>query len=331
VIVRLSLVIPCYNEEQSIEDMFEAAVVATAEVPAEIELLFVDDGSTDGTLVLLRKLAARDSRVRYISLSRNFGKEAAMLAGLEGATGDALVIMDADLQHPPSLLRRMFDLHLEGYDQVVARRDRNGDKFFRSLSSRTFYRLVNKWVDVELLDGVGDFRLLSRRAANAIASMPEVNRFSKGMYSWIGFNTVMFTYRNQARQGGQTKWSFGRLLNYAMDGLLSFNNRPLRAAIYAGLLLTVTAVGYAAWIIADASIRGIDVPGYVTIIASVVGLGGIQVTIMGIIGEYVGRIYYETKRRPKYLTKETEASPPVGPPSDAETSTIAQRLAQELA
>jgi polyisoprenyl-phosphate glycosyltransferase len=218
--------------------------------------------------------------------------------------------MDADLQHPPHLLLRMLELHEQGYDQVVARRDRQGDRLMRTFFSRAFYGLVNRWVDVELTDGVGDFRLLSRRAVAAILSMPEVNRFSKGLYSWIGFNTVMFTYKNEARHGGQSKWSLGRLLNYAMDGLLSFNNRPLRLAIYAGLLLTIGAIAYMAVIVIDAMIEGVDVPGYVTIIASVIGLGGIEVFLLGVIGEYIGRIYYETKRRPHYLAKETETSTP---------------------
>lgn len=325
---RLSLVVPCLNEELSLEHIYEAVTECASQIPAEIEFIFVDDGSTDGTLDALRKLSARDSAVRYVSLSRNFGKEAAMLAGLEHATGDAMVIMDADLQHPPHLLARMYELHLQGYDQVVARRDRHGDTFLRTVLSRTFYRFVNKWVDVQLTDGVGDFRLLSRRAAGALISMPEANRFSKGMYSWIGFNTVMFTYQNRARRDGHSKWSFGRLLNYAIDGLISFNNKPLRLAIYSGLLLTLGAISYMAYIVIDASVRGIDVPGYVTIIVAVIGLGGIEVTLLGVIGEYIGRIYYETKRRPLYLTKETERT--LGPPPDL-PSQISERVPADSA
>jgi glycosyltransferase involved in cell wall biosynthesis len=306
--LRLSLVIPCFNEEASIEKLYEAvtATIGALGIEVEAEVVFVDDGSEDGTLRVLRQLAARHPSVRYTSLSRNFGKESAMLAGLERATGDAVVFMDADLQHPPELLRTMIELHRQGFDQVIARRDRRGDRLFRTMASRAFYRLVNTWVDVELVDGAGDFRLLSRRAVEALRSLPEYNRFSKGLYAWIGFNTATFTYANEARQSGKSRWTVGKLFNYALDGMLSFNNRPLRGAIYGGLLLTTVAFGYMVWVIGRAMIHGIDAPGYVTIIASVIGLGGIQMTTLGVIGEYVGRIYYETKRRPHYLTRETE-------------------------
>lgn len=306
--MRLSVVVPCFNEEASVERLHAAVGVATASLSDDVEIVFVDDGSDDGTLTALRALAASDSSVKYTSLSRNFGKEAAMLAGLERATGDAIVIMDADLQHPPHLLPRMVELYQQGYDQVVACRDRRGDQFFRTLASRTFYRMVNKLVDVQLVDGAGDFRLLSRRAVDAVLSLPEYNRFSKGLYSWIGFNTVVFAYTNEARQGGHSKWTIGKLFNYALDGLLSFNNRPLRLAIYGGLGLTLMAVAYMTWVVISALVRGIDMPGYTTIIVSVIGLGGIQMMILGIIGEYIGRLYYETKRRPHYLAKETEMS-----------------------
>jgi glycosyltransferase involved in cell wall biosynthesis len=312
--MRLSVVVPCFNEEASVERLHAAVTAATAALTAEIEIVFVDDGSDDGTLVALRGLAARDESVKYTSLSRNFGKEAAMLAGLERASGDAVVIMDADLQHPPHLLPKMVELFEQGYDQVIAARDRRGDHLFRTIASRAFYRMINRLVDVQLTDGAGDFRLLSRRAVDAILSLPEYNRFSKGLYSWIGFNTVAFAYTNEARQGGHSKWTIGKLFNYALDGLLSFNNRPLRLAIYAGLALTVLAVAYMTWVVISAVVRGVDMPGYTTIIVSVIGLGGIQMTILGVIGEYIGRLYYETKRRPHYLAKETEAST-VRPPS----------------
>lgn len=307
--MRLSVVVPCFNEEASVDRLHSAVTLAVESLTAEVEIVFVDDGSDDGTLVALRELAARDPSVKYTSLSRNFGKEAAMLAGLERATGDAVVIMDADLQHPPHLLPRMLELFEQGYDQVIACRDRRGDQFFRTLASRAFYRMVNKLVDVQLVDGAGDFRLLSRRAVDAILSLPEYNRFSKGIYSWIGFNTVVFAYTNESRQGGRSKWTFGKLFNYALDGLLSFNNRPLRLAIYGGLLLTLLAVAYMTWVVISAMVRGIDMPGYTTIIVSVIGLGGIQMMLLGIIGEYIGRLYYEAKRRPHYLAKETEMSP----------------------
>ncbi|RKN45385.1 glycosyltransferase [Micromonospora endolithica] len=306
--MRLSLVVPCFNEEDSVERLHAAVTAACAELSdVEVEIVYVDDGSQDGTLAALRRLAAADPTVGYTSLSRNFGKEAAMLAGLERATGDAVVIMDADLQHPPRLLPEMVALYRQGFDQVIARRDRRGDRFLRTVASRSFYRLVNWWIDVRLLDGAGDFRLLSRLAVDAVLAMPEYNRFSKGLFSWIGFRTVVVAHRNESRQSGRSRWTLGKLFNYAFDGLLSFNNRPLRLAIYGGLFLTLLAVVYMAWVVEDALSRGIDVPGYTTTIISVIGLGGIQMTILGVIGEYIGRIYYESKRRPHYLVQETEA------------------------
>ncbi|PSK67144.1 putative glycosyltransferase CsbB [Micromonospora sp. MH33] len=305
--MRLSVVVPCFNEEASVEGLHRAVTAALAELSdVDVEVVYVDDGSADGTLVALRRLAAADPTVRYTSLSRNFGKEAAMLAGLERATGDAVVIMDADLQHPPRLLPDMVALYRQGFDQVIARRDRHGDRFLRMLASRSFYRVVNWWIDVRLLDGAGDFRLLSRLAVDAVLAMPEYNRFSKGLFSWIGFRTVVVAHRNETRQASRSRWTFGKLFNYAFDGLLSFNNRPLRLAIYGGLFLTLIALGYMIWVVADAVEKGIDVPGYTTIIVSVIGLGGIQMMILGVIGEYIGRIYYEAKRRPHYLVQETE-------------------------
>ncbi|WP_347403633.1 glycosyltransferase family 2 protein [Solwaraspora sp. WMMD406] len=309
--MRLSVVVPCFNEEDSVTRLHEAVVTAVAAVPeVDVEFVYVDDGSTDGTLERLRQLAAAHPGVRYVALSRNFGKESAMLAGLDHATGDAIIMMDADLQHPPRLLPDMIALFRQGYDQVIACRDRRGDRFVRTVASRAFYRVMNRWVDVQLLDGAGDFRLLSRRAVDALRAMPESNRFSKGLYSWIGFHTVVFAYPNESRAGGGSRWTLRSLLNYALDGLLSFNDRPLRSAIYAGMGLTFVAVAYAVWVVATALIRGIDAPGYTTIIVSVIGLGGIQMMILGVIGEYIGRIYYETKRRPHYLVKESEAVPP---------------------
>lgn len=306
--MRLSIVVPCYNEEAVIE-LFDLRIRETLDALAvDYEVCYVDDGSKDGTLERLRVLAKNQpSSTRYVSFSRNFGKEAGMLAGLREATGDAVVLMDADLQHPPELISRMLDLHHQGHDQVIARRTREGDKKLRSAVSRLYYRMINKWVDVELTDGVGDFRLLSRPAVDALLSMPEYNRFSKGLFSWIGFDTVTFDYRNAAREAGETKWRFGALVNYGMDGLISFNNRPLRLAIYAGLGLAALAAVYAAVITVQAIIQGPTSPGYVTLVVAITGLGGLQMMMLGLIGEYIGRIYYETKRRPHFLVKETNA------------------------
>ncbi|HEY3481836.1 MAG TPA: glycosyltransferase family 2 protein [Streptomyces sp.] len=306
--MRLSIVVPCYNEEAVIE-LFDTRIRETLNaLSVDFELCYVDDGSSDRTLDRLRSLAeGREASTRYVSFSRNFGKEAGILAGLKETTGDAVVIMDADLQHPPELIGQMLDLHRTGYDQVIARRTREGDKKVRSAVSRLYYRVINKWVDVELTDGVGDFRLLSRRAVDALLSMPEYNRFSKGLFSWIGFDTVTFDYRNAAREAGETKWHFGALVNYGMDGLISFNNRPLRLAIYLGMALSAIAVTYAGAITVMAMIEGPAVPGYVTLLVAIVGLGGLQMLMLGLIGEYIGRIYYETKQRPHFLVKETNA------------------------
>ncbi|MEU9865799.1 glycosyltransferase family 2 protein [Streptomyces sp. NPDC047971] len=306
---KISVVVPCFNEEAVI-DRFDTRIrEVLADLPVDYELCYVDDGSSDGTALRLRAITAEFAqRTRYVSFSRNFGKEAAMLAGLREASGDAVVIMDADLQHPPELIARMLELYERGHDQIIARRTREGDKKVRSALSRLYYRAVNRWVDVELTDGVGDFRMLSRPAVDALLSLPEYNRFSKGLFSWIGFDTVTFDYQNAAREAGETKWKLGSLLNYGMDGLISFNNRPLRIAIWLGLTLVGVAALYAVWITVTALTQGVSAPGYVTLVAIIVGLGGVQMIMLGLIGEYIGRIYYETKRRPHFLVRETHRS-----------------------
>lgn len=307
-LMRLSIVVPCFNEEAVI-GLFDVRIREVLDaLTVDYELCYVDDGSRDGTLDVLRALAKnREASTRYVSFSRNFGKEAGILAGLKESTGDAVVVMDADLQHPPELIGRMLELFRAGHDQIVARRTREGDRPLRSAVSRLYYRVINRWVDVELTDGVGDFRLLSRRAVDALLAMPEYNRFSKGLFSWIGFDTVTFDYRNAAREAGETKWRFGALVNYGMDGLISFNNRPLRLAIYLGIALAAIAAAYAGVVTVLAMIEGPAVPGYVTLLVAIVGLGGLQMLMLGLIGEYIGRIYYETKRRPHFLVKETNA------------------------
>lgn len=272
------------------------------------EICYVDDGSRDTTRAQLRDLAAGDGRVRYTSFSRNFGKEAAMLAGLRMSRGAAVALMDADLQHPPGLLHRMLELRRHGYDQVVARRDRSGEGLLRRTVSSAYYQAMGRCMDVDVVDGEGDFRLLSRRAVDAVLALPEANRFSKGIFSWIGFDTVSFTYHNVNRAAGRSKWGGRRLLNYGIDGLISFNSRPLRLVIYAGLGLAFAAFAYALWIAANVVIHGVDVPGFATLLIAIAALGGIQLATLGVIGEYVGRIYGETKHRPPYVVRETEAS-----------------------
>lgn len=274
------------------------------------EIIFINDGSIDGTEGELRKLSAEADNVFYISFSRNFGKEAAMLAGLEFAVGDAVIIMDGDLQHPPSLIPQMIEKYHEGYDQVIAKRNRRGDSFVRSKLSSLYYRLINWFVEVELEDGVGDFRLLSRRAVQALLSLKEYNRFSKGLFAWIGFKEFIIEYDNIVREEGASSWTLPKLLNYAIDGLISFNNKPLRASIYIGLTLTSVSVLYVVVMLLQIIFNGIEEPGYFTMISAILILGGVQLTFMGLIGEYIGRIYYETKNRPHYLIHETNMEAP---------------------
>lgn len=305
----LSVVVPCYQEESNVLSAWEAIRAATATLDADLEVVFVDDGSTDATLLRLRSLAEREPQVRYLSFSRNFGKESAMLAGLAHARGDAVVIMDGDLQHPPELIEQLLARHAEGYDQVVARRTRSGDRRSRTLTARMYYAVVNRLVDVRLDDGMGDFRLLSRTATEALLAMQEYNRFSKGLFAWIGYPTAVVDYDNVTRAAGRTTWSFKRLLDYGIDGVLSFNNKPLRVAVYLGLLTTLLSAAYVAWIIIGAVLYGVESPGYVTLITAILGLGGLQLIFLGIVGEYIGRIYFETKRRPHYLVKESGGLP----------------------
>lgn len=302
---RLSIIVPCYNEEQNIFPFYDECKKYLNELGVESEIVFIDDGSNDQTLNLLRKLSSQDSNVKYISFSRNFGKEAAMLAGLKYAKGSAVILMDADLQHPPSLISKMWGYYKSGFDQVIAKRNRTGEKYKQRILANIFYKFANKFVDeVELVDGIGDFRLLSRQALEALLELKEYNRFSKGLFSWIGFNEKIIEYENKQRQLGNGKWHFNRLLNYAIDGIISFNNRPLRVAIYSGLLITSFGFLYILIHLINYFINGIDTPGYFTTISSIILLGGVQLIFLGIIGEYIGRIYYETKQRPHYIIKE---------------------------
>lgn len=309
----VSVIIPCYNESAVIA----ATIARLGEVLGDdaqhrgydYELIFVDDGSGDDTLKSLKEAAAADGHIRYISFSRNFGKEAAMLAGLTYTRGDCAVIMDADLQHPPELIPEMIAGYEQGYDQVIAKRNRKGDKARSAFMARLYYRLVNHIVDVKMVDGIGDFRLLSRKAVNALLAMQEYNRFSKGLFSWIGFKEKIISYENQQRAAGETKWSFKRLLSYGIDGLISFNNKPLRICFIMGGLLVVISVIYILVTLIQILMHGIDVPGYFTTICAILIIGGVQLVSVGVLGEYIGRIYYEVKRRPHFLVSETNAQP----------------------
>lgn len=301
----ISIIIPTYNEEENIQLIYESVKREFDRLAYHFEMIFIDDASTDNTLHQIKQLVSKSTNVRYISFSRNFGKESAMLAGLRHVQGEAVIIMDADLQHPPSLIPDLVKGWEDGYDQVIARRNRNGEKPIRKFLSSAYYRIINKVVDVKLEDGVGDFRLLSRRAVYAVLSLDEGARFSKGLFSWIGMAQKIVDYENVPRKNGKTKWSLLKLLSYGLDGVVSFNNRPLRVCFYTGALILLLSIIYSIIIFVQILLNGIKVPGYFTIITAVLILGGIQLLSLGVIGEYIGRIYYETKKRPQYLIQET--------------------------
>lgn len=305
--MKLSVVIPFYNEENMIQKMYDELVKEINQITkAEFEIIFINDGSKDRTFERMLAIAAGDSRVKYISFSRNFGKEAGTIAGLEYATGEAVILMDGDLQHPPAMLPQMIEAYEQGYDVVSARRTRTGEKPHRTFLAKHFYKLANKMMDIELMDGVSEFRLFSRKVVNAIISMQEYNRFSKGIFAWIGFNEKVIEYENQVRTVGETKYSLKFSLNYAIQGILSFNDKPLRMCINFGLFCLLISLAYVLWtfiqylIVPDSLVSG-----YFTTIFSVVLFGGIQLISIGVLGEYIGKIYYEVKKRPHYLVDQT--------------------------
>ncbi|MBR1628414.1 MAG: glycosyltransferase family 2 protein [Lachnospiraceae bacterium] len=301
----LTIIAPCFNEEEGIGRFLDVLTRQMDGSNQDYEIICVDDGSRDRTIDILKKAAEKNIHCRYISFSRNFGKESAMLAGLEHASGDMVIIMDSDLQHPPELIPQMIQKHKEGYDQVIACRDRSGDKKSSIFFAKMYYRIVNHLINVQLQDGAGDYRLLSRRAVEAIISMRETNRFSKGLFSWVGYKQTAIYYKNQQRLEGESKWSFKSLLRYGIDGIISFNTSPLMGCVYLGGTLLTISILYLLYIFINIVFNGIDVPGYFTTIAIIILTSGTQLLSLGIIGEYVGRIYFESKRRPAYLIMDT--------------------------
>lgn len=304
----LSVVVPCFNEQGTLVELHArlGEVAADLEIGDDLEVVLVDDGSTDDTLQVARELAATDPRVVVLRLSRNFGKEAAMLAGLRQARGATVALMDGDLQHPPELLASMYTLlRTTDVEQVVARRDRADDPFVRAQLSRLYYRLVNGLIEtVRIQDGVGDFRIMSRQVLDALLALPERNRFSKGLFSWVGFPTGTVSYRNVQRGSGRSGWTLRSLLNYGIDGALAFNTRPLRLLMHLGGWAVVAALAYLVWLLVGYLLHGVTQPGYITTIAVITGLSGVQLLAVGVMGEYVGRIYQEVKARPSYLVHE---------------------------
>ena len=305
---KISIAVPCYNEEPALEPFF-AAVSTVAEQMPEVafEFLFIDDGSRDRTLEKMQELAQRDSRVKYISFSRNFGKEAGIYAGLENATGDYVVVMDADLQDPPALLPEMYrSIRQEGYDCVGSRRvTRKGEPPIRSLFARLFYKLINKMSDAEIVDGARDFQMMSRQVVEAILSMGEYNRFSKGIFGWIGFKKKWLEYENIERVAGETKWSFWKLLLYAIEGIVAFSTTPLVISSVFGLICCVLALVMILVIIARTLIFGDPTSGWPSLVCIMLLLSGIQMLGIGIVGQYLAKTYLETKKRPIYLVRQT--------------------------
>ncbi|MBQ8319848.1 MAG: glycosyltransferase family 2 protein [Clostridia bacterium] len=305
--MKLSLIIPCYNEEEALPT-FYAAVCKTLEELQEYqaEILFVDDGSTDKTLFLVKAYAERDPRVKYLSFSRNFGKEAAMYAGFCNVTGDYAAVMDADMQDPPELLKQMLEI-LEGgeYDSVATRRvTRKGEPKIRSFFARGFYKLMGKISDVDLVDGARDFRLMNRKMIDAVVQMSETNRFSKGIFGWIGFKTYWLEYENVQRVAGESKWSFWKLLRYSMEGITNFSDAPLKISSWSGLFFTFASLVALLVVFIRALCFGDPVAGWPSTVCIILFVGGIQLFCLGMLGQYVSKIFRETKKRPIYIVSE---------------------------
>lgn len=305
--MKLSLVVPCYNEAESVKLFQEAVIQAFSGCGYDYEIIFVNDGSKDTTLYQLKKLyQAQRCPVKVISLSRNFGKESAIYAGMQHASGEYISLIDADLQQRPEIVRdmvKMLDEH-DDYDVVAAYQDRRGEGKVLSFFKKSFYSLINRLSNVKLHPDASDFRTFRRSVAEQLIEMAEYHRFSKGLFSWVGFETCFVPYTACERVAGTTKWSFRKLLNYAIDGIIGFSTAPLRLATYLGGFTAVSAVIYLIFVLLEKLILGIDVPGYASIIVLVLALGAMQLICIGIIGEYVGRTFEQSKDRPIYIAKE---------------------------
>ena len=301
----VTILIPCYNEEKCIPLLYtRLSTIMSSHQQYDWELLFVNDGSNDNTLALIEELSQGDKRVAYIDLSRNFGKENAMLAGFDYASGDCMIIMDADLQDPPEIISEMLKMWEEGVDDVYAkRRTRGKESFIRGSLSRLFYYLLDKSTRYDVLKNVGDFRLLDRKCIDALKQLRENERYTKGLFCWIGFNKQEILFDRGDRAGGETKWNYRSLFNLAIEGITSFTTAPLRMATFIGIVVAIWALCYMVWIISKVLIWGDPVAGYPTIMTVMLFIGAVQLICIGILGEYVGRIFNETKNRPSYLIK----------------------------
>lgn len=303
-----SVVVPCYNEEESVELFYSELIRNTAflaQKDMELELLYVDDGSRDRTSAEVKKLCEKDARVHLLSFSRNFGKESAMYAGLENAVGDYVVLMDVDLQDPPSLLEEMVSYIEQGYDSVATRRvSRKGEPPVRSFFARQFYRLMKKISKTEIMDGARDYRLMTRQMVDAILSMQEYNRFTKGIFGWVGFQTKWLEYENVERARGETKWNFWKLFLYSLDGITAFSTVPLMLASVVGVFFCLLAFLMIVFIVVRKLIFGDPVSGWPSLVCIILLVSGVQFFCTGILGQYLAKTYMEVKRRPIYLVKE---------------------------
>lgn len=302
-----SIIVPCFNEEEAIPIYYREMIKTFESIPElQFEFEFIDDGSSDRTLEVIKGLRAEDERVHYVSFSRNFGKEAGIYAGLKHATGDYVVIMDVDLQDPPALLREMYEtVAVEGYDSAATRRaTRKGEPPIRSFFARMFYKLINKISKADIVDGARDYRFMTRKMVDSILSMAEYNRFSKGIFGWVGFKTKWIAYENVERVAGETKWSFWKLFKYSLEGIVAFSTAPLSIASLTGVLFCVLAMIGVIFIFVRALIFGDPVSGWPSMMCVMTMLGGIQLLCMGIMGMYLSRTYLETKHRPIYISRE---------------------------
>ncbi len=304
----LSAIVPCYNEEENVRDFYDEFIKNEPffkEKDLDFELIYVDDGSRDHTVAEVKKLIEEDNRVHLLSFSRNFGKEAAIYAGLEKCSGDYAVFLDADLQDPPSLLPEMFSYIEQGYDSVATRRvTRKGEPKIRSFFARCFYKLMHKISKTEIVDGARDYRLMTRQVVDAILSMPEYNRFTKGIYGWVGYETKWLEYENIERKKGETKWSFWKLFVYSIEGITSFSTAPLALAALMGVLFCILAFVFLIFIWVRAMIFGDKTSGWPSLVCIILLISGVQFFCMGILGQYLAKTYLEVKRRPIYLIKE---------------------------
>jgi len=301
---KIAIVIPAYNEEDNVEIAYKRLKEVLDSTNYDYELIFVDDGSKDNTLSKLLELYEKDKKVKVISLSRNFGKEIALSAGLDYADADAVIPFDVDLQDPPEVIPKLIAKFEEGYDVVNAVRiKREGETFFKRFTSKAFYKIINILSDIEIPQDAGDFRLISKAALNAVKQIRERKRFMKGIFAWVGFKTTSVYYERAPRHAGKTKWNYLKLIDLAIEGITSFSIAPLRLASLLGLFVSFVAFLYAMWIIIQKLVYGNPVKGYPSIMVAILFLGGVQLITIGIIGEYVGRIYEEVKQRPLYIVK----------------------------